>query len=150
MIVPFVKEHLLPLWEYSKTNEFRNNLRKLNQKLSISEATFPRIAFDLEHWQKVAAEKYPNGLPKPYSDDPTQWLFHGHPVKAENLLQVAVARLLGYRWPAEKVNAASSGINGEHNDKSAAESIEHASSRIDKNAAGSSVYDTLAEEAREL
>jgi hypothetical protein len=39
----------------------------------------------------------------PYSDDPTQWIFHGHPVKAEEetRLQVATTRLLGYRWPAE-------------------------------------------------
>jgi hypothetical protein len=52
-------------------------------------------------WQQVAAERYPNGLPKPYSDDPTQWLFHGHPQPATDPLQVAVARLVGYRWPAE-------------------------------------------------
>ena len=38
---------------------------------------------------------------KPYSDDPTQWIFHGHPRKSIDPLQVAVARLLGYRWPAE-------------------------------------------------
>lgn len=101
MILPEKEENLLPIWEYSKTNHFRENLRQLNQKLSISEATFQRINFDIDYWQKVASEKYPNGLPKPYSDDPTQWLFHGHPVKAENALQVAVARLLGYRWPAE-------------------------------------------------
>jgi REP element-mobilizing transposase RayT len=137
MIIPHQEEHLLPLWEYSKTAIFRNNLRKLNQKLSISEATFPRIGFDLEHWQKVAAEKYPNGLPKPYSDDPTQWLFHGHPVKAENPLQVAVARLLGYRWPAE-VNAASISVNNAN----------PASGSVNNNAAGSGIY--VSEEAREL
>ncbi|OYD53678.1 hypothetical protein CGK74_12085 [Thauera propionica] len=60
-----------------------------------------KVPFDLAHWQQVAAERYPNGLPKPYSDDPTQWLFHGHPQPATDPLQVAVARLLGYRWPAE-------------------------------------------------
>ena len=60
-----------------------------------------QVPFDLEHWKKVANENYPNGLPKPYSDDPTQWLFHGHPIKTDNPLQVATARLLGYRWPAE-------------------------------------------------
>jgi len=101
MIIPEREDFLLPIWEYSKTDEFRENLRKLNQKLSISEGTFPRINFDLEYWQKVAKEKYPNGLPKPYSDDATQWLFHGHPIKTENPLQVSVARLMGYRWPAE-------------------------------------------------
>ncbi|MBW3597503.1 MAG: SAM-dependent DNA methyltransferase, partial [Planctomycetes bacterium] len=34
-------------------------------------------------------------------DDPTQWLFHGRPEHSSAPLQVAVARLLGYRWPAE-------------------------------------------------
>lgn len=38
-------------------------------------------------------------LPKPYSDDPTQWLFTGDPMGSLHPLQVAVARLLGYRWP---------------------------------------------------
>jgi hypothetical protein len=28
-------------------------------------------------------------------------LFHGHPIKSENQLQVVLARVLGYRWPAE-------------------------------------------------
>jgi len=60
-----------------------------------------KVPFDLAHWQQVAAERYPDGLPKPYSDDPTQWLFHGHPQPATDPLQVAVARLAGYRWPAE-------------------------------------------------
>ena len=53
----------------------------------------------------MAAERYPNGLPKPYSDDPTQWLFHGHPQPSTDPLQVAVARLCGYRWPAETDSA---------------------------------------------
>jgi len=60
-----------------------------------------KVPFDLAHWQKVAAERYPNGLPEPESDDPTQWLFHGRPDESTSPLQVAVARLLGYRWPAE-------------------------------------------------
>jgi len=64
-----------------------------------------KVPFDLDHWTKVAQEKYPNGLPKPYSDDPTQWLFHGHPAQSDAPLQVAVARLLGYRWPAEQDSA---------------------------------------------
>ena len=55
-----------------------------------------------EHWQRVAAEEYPNGLPEPHSNDPTQWLFKGHPKGSTDPLQVAVARLLGYRWPDQE------------------------------------------------
>ena len=60
-----------------------------------------KVPFDLAHWQKVAAEKYPHGLPKPFSSDPTQWLFNGHPAGADQPLHVAVARLLGYQWPRQ-------------------------------------------------
>ena len=60
-----------------------------------------KVPFDVIHWKQVAAEQYPNGLPKPHADDPTQWLFNGHPKGSDEPLQVAVARLLGYRWPRQ-------------------------------------------------
>ena len=86
---------------FLESSEFNSEVRKLDQALKVMNATLLKIPFDLEYWLKIAAEKYPNGLPKPYSNDATQWLFHGHPFKTDNPLQVAVARLLGYRWPAE-------------------------------------------------
>jgi len=100
-IVPNDKNNLPAIWCFCSSPKFKEEVRKIDQKLNVTNATIVKVPFDLEYWQKVAEEKYPNGLPKPYSDDATQWLFHGHPVKAENSLQVAVARLLGYRWPAE-------------------------------------------------
>ena len=68
----------------------------------MTNATLVKVPFDLERWQQVAAEEYPNGLPEPHSDDPTQWLFKGHPKGSTDPLQVAVARLLGYRWPDQE------------------------------------------------
>lgn len=100
-IVPKKPEYIKSLYAYTKSQTFRKEIRKIDQKVSVTCATISKIPFDLDYWQKIAAEKYPNGLPKPYSDDPTQWLFHGHPIKSENPIQVAFARLLGYRWPAE-------------------------------------------------
>jgi len=100
-LVPEKVEHHLALWSYCSSEDFHVAVRKINQKLRVAEAVFELVPFDLDHWTKVAAEKYPNGLPKPYSDDPTQWIFHGHPAQSDEPLQVAVARLLGYRWPAE-------------------------------------------------
>jgi hypothetical protein len=73
----------------------------VSQKVDVATATLVQIPFDVLHWQTVAAEKYPDGLPEPESDDPTQWLFHGRPEASTAPLQVAVARLLGYRWPPE-------------------------------------------------
>lgn len=101
VVAPKSPEHLLPVFLYCRSSDFVEEIRKIDQKLSVTTATLLKVPFNLAHWQQVAAERYPNGLPKPYSDDPTQWLFHGHPQPATDPLQVAVARLAGYRWPAE-------------------------------------------------
>lgn len=93
--------NLKAIWSYCESEEYESNIKNIDQSLKVTNGTLTKVPFDLDYWQKVAKEKYPNGLPKPYSDDATQWLFHGHPIKAENPLQVTVARLLGYRWPAE-------------------------------------------------
>jgi len=107
------------LWSYCSTSEYCEAVRRIDQKMNVTNATLVKVPFDLERWTKVAEEKYPNGLPLPFSDDPTQWIFHGHPCKSvvwdedikwtgygpirfdSTVLHVAVARLLGYRWPAE-------------------------------------------------
>lgn len=81
------------------SDAFYEGVKSVDQALSVTESSFEKVPFDLEHWQKVAEERYPDGLPEPHSDDPTQWLFPGNIVGSESPLQVAVARLLGYRWP---------------------------------------------------
>ena len=40
-------------------------------------------------------------LPDVWSSDATQWIFHGHPQRCDFPLATAVARLVGYHWPAE-------------------------------------------------
>ena len=101
IISPKTQDLILPIWEYCQSRVYLNEVRKIDQKINVTNATLVKVPFDLAYWQKIATEKYPNGLPLPYSDDPTQWLFHGHPLHTPHPLQVALARLLGYRWPAE-------------------------------------------------
>ncbi|CDM25193.1 Type II restriction enzyme, methylase subunits [Castellaniella defragrans 65Phen] len=101
VVVPHDPVHLPAIWCFCSSPEYNEAVRRIDQKLNVTNATLVKVPFDLAHWQQVAAERYPNGLPKPYSDDPTQWLFHGHPQPSTDPLQVAVARLLGYTWPAE-------------------------------------------------
>ncbi|MEI8095562.1 MAG: hypothetical protein WCG80_15235, partial [Spirochaetales bacterium] len=101
VITPKRPEHLPALWAFVSSSEFNAEVRKIDQKLYVTCGTLLKVPFDLDHWTKVAAERYPNGLPQPYSDDPTQWIFHGHPATSTSPLQVALARLVGYRWPAE-------------------------------------------------
>jgi hypothetical protein len=100
-IIPRNQADLIPIWCFCSSPLFNIEIRKIDQGLKVTNATLVKVPFDLEHWQKVAKEKYPHGLPKPYSDDPTQWLFHGHPLHTESPLQVTIARLMGYKWPAE-------------------------------------------------
>jgi hypothetical protein len=100
-IIPKSQKHLPSIVAFIASGEYVREVRKLNQKLDVAAHTMVKVPFDSARWEKVAAVKFAKGLPKPYSDDPSQWIFHGHPHPASDPLQVAVARLLGYRWPAE-------------------------------------------------
>jgi hypothetical protein len=112
VIVPDSENDLTALWAFCNSPEFEREVRAIDQSLKLTNRTLTKVPFDLDRWTKVAAEKFPNGLPEPQSNDPTQWLFHGHPAgmleagdtrsaNPADLLQVAVGRLLGYRWPPE-------------------------------------------------
>ena len=119
VIIPSNSGHLAAIWCFCSSLQYNIEVRKIDQSLKVTNATLVQIPFDLDYWTKVAAEKYPHGLPSPFSDNPTQWIFHGHPASSVvwdedskqltkgalrrdgTVLQVALARLLGYRWPAE-------------------------------------------------
>lgn len=96
------EEHLAALWAYCSSKQYHDDVRVYDKSLKVR-CSLVRPVFELEKWQKVAAKKYPLGLPEPYSDDPCQWIFHGHPSKSDKgtVLHVALARLGGFRWPAE-------------------------------------------------
>jgi len=100
-IIPLADNHLAAMWCFLSSDGYKIEVRKLDNKVGVTPATLTKVPFDLAHWQEVAAEKYPHGLPKPFSSDPTQWLFNGHPAGADQLLHVAVCRLLGYQWPRQ-------------------------------------------------
>ena len=101
VIIPKLAAHTDAIRVFSESKDFCTEIRKLDQKVCAALDSVAKIPFDLPHWQKVAAEKYPDGLPKPHSDDPTQWLFNGNPKCSTQPLHVAVARLLDYRWPRQ-------------------------------------------------
>lgn len=100
-IVPSDAAAVPALWSYCTSEEFGQRVRQIDQKVNVTNATLTKIHFDLDHWQRVAIERHPNGLPTPYSNDPTQWLFNGLPKDSDSPLHVAVARLIGYRWPRQ-------------------------------------------------
>lgn len=101
-VIPKDPNHRAAIWAYCQSEEFRHEVRRIDSSsLKVPTLTLIKVPFNLSYWQKIAIDRYPNGLPKPQSDDPTQWLFHGRPEHSTAPLQVSVARLLNYRWPAE-------------------------------------------------
>ena len=98
-VVPLDPPLLPALYCYLGSRGYHDAVRAVDQALKVTNDTLSKVPFDLAYWQGVAAERYPNGLPEPHSDDPTQWLFKGDIATSTDPLQVAVARLLGYRWP---------------------------------------------------
>ncbi len=100
VILPKNLDYLPAIWAFCQSPEFNDAVRRIDQKMNVTNATLVKVPFDLEKWQKVADTA--DLLPEPYSNDPTQWLFKGNPVASTEPLQVAVARLLGYRWPQQK------------------------------------------------
>ncbi len=118
-LIPKDMNNLTAVWLFITSGFYNAEVRKINQKLAVDTQSMVNVPFDIEYWGRLANEHYPNGLPQPYSSDPIQWIFHGHPCASviwdeeskttavghlrqdESVLQVAVARLLGYQWPAE-------------------------------------------------
>ena len=118
-VIPFDVSNRAAAWAFIESREYTDLVRSIDSALKVTNKTLVKVPFDLSLWTKTAEEQYPNGLPQPYTNDPTQWIFHGHPCGSviwdedakwtahgelridDSVLQVSVARLLGYRWPAE-------------------------------------------------
>jgi len=119
VIVPKNKSDRRAIWCFCEGKYFNDAVRNFDQTLKVTSANLLKIPFDFEYWAEKASQDYPNGLPQPYTNYPIQWIFHGHPCGSviwdhytkwtrqgdtrvdDTVLQVALARLLGYRWPAE-------------------------------------------------
>ncbi len=111
VIIPKDPMHLESLWKFCSSPSYNHEVRKVDQSNKVRGALL-RVKFKPD-------ESDGSSLPKPHSNDPTQWIFHGYPCGSvvwdedskwtahgdlsvdDSVLQVAVARLLGYHWPAE-------------------------------------------------
>lgn len=119
VISPKKLEDFLPLYCFVMSDEFVATVRSIYKKPEVPPSYLVNIPIDFEYWRAEAERAFPFGAPKPYTNTPTQWIFHGHPCGSvvwddekkwtvhgplrtdDSVLHVAVARLLGYRWPAE-------------------------------------------------
>ena len=100
-ITPKNPDDLSALWAFVTSGEFEAEVRSLDAALAVSSGSLARVPIDVGRWRREAKERYPDGLPEPWSDDPTQWLFRGCPRETTEPLQVGVGRLVGYRWPEQ-------------------------------------------------
>jgi len=100
-VVPRDSGDLAAIWCFVRDEGFKAAVRRINTKIIVPSGAIFAVPFDAQRWREVAALEYPDGLPKVSTNDPTQAFFHGHPQPATDPLQVAIARLAGYRWPAE-------------------------------------------------
>ena len=98
-IIPNNSDNIPAIWAYCSSQEFVKEVRKLDQKLCVTNLTLIKVPFDIKYWTKVAVEA--GTLPAPFTTDPTQWLFLGNLNVSKTSLHVIIPRLLGYEWPKQ-------------------------------------------------
>jgi hypothetical protein len=104
-IVPRNESDLLAIWAYCSSPEFKTEVRRIDQSLKVTTNTLEKIPLEIQRWREVGSATYPKGLNARHSPKPTEWTFNGDIHASNNPLQVAVARLLGYRWPHQPKTA---------------------------------------------
>jgi len=98
-IVPNNEDDLNALWAFCTSPRFAEEMTKIDPKFAIANSSVTKVPFDRHEWASLSTiqdwERHRR------IKDPTQWLFDGFPCDCEYVLQVAVARLLGFRWPRQ-------------------------------------------------
>src|SRR5690606_33903213 len=89
------------LMEFAFSGELSRLVREFDQSIKPTNSSFEKVVFSKQDWAQGATFNNKKAFPLPYSDDPTQRIYHGHPQFATQPLHVAVSRLVGYTWPAE-------------------------------------------------
>jgi hypothetical protein len=101
VLIPSRIADLPAVWSFCRSGEFQKAVRRIDPTIKVTNSTLAKVPFDLEHWQEIAEKLYPLGLPVPWTNDPSQWLFTGRPESSTDKLQVGIGRLLGFRWPGQ-------------------------------------------------
>ena len=101
VLIPYNEKDIPAIWRYCSSHQYSDDVRKLSGKLSVTNSTLAKVPFDRSKWTTANQRESASHLFEIETSDPLQWAFHGHPAHAREPLQVAVARLLGYRWPSE-------------------------------------------------
>lgn len=112
-LVPKDPSKLHQLWSFCRSGRFSELVREIDKSLKLTPKTLLKIHWNPDEWN-IDSSDDDALIPEVYSSDPTQWIFHGHPGDCEEdlILQVALARIAGYRWPAETDSRIQLGLTG--------------------------------------
>jgi len=103
-LIPANETDLAALWCLCSSPGYAQEVRRVDQSIKVTNGTLVKVPVDFDHWRSIAAVRFPDGLPAPFSADPRQWIYTGTVVDTEAAapLHVAIARLLRYRWPDQQ------------------------------------------------
>ena len=74
------------VWEFCSSPEYEGLVRQLEPSMKANNAVLVKVPFEIDRWRETASQKTDRYIEKPFSNDPTQWVFHGHPAEAPALL----------------------------------------------------------------
>ena len=91
------------IWKFCSSPEYEDLVRTIEPSMKANNAVLVKVPFEIERWREAASQKTDGDIEKPFSTNLTQWVFHGHPANSTgaSALHVGLARLVGFRWPAE-------------------------------------------------
>ena len=101
VIVPHDERDIPAIWAYCSSREYSKEVRRLNSKLSVTNSTLAKVPYRSSVWSAATTGQSALDLYEMDTSNPSQWAFNGNPAQSDHALQVAICRLLGYRWPAE-------------------------------------------------
>ena len=93
-VVPVEEESLPALLEFGGSGALRRAVRQIDRGTIITNATLLDVPIDALPAGGGASTSLE-------TKHPYQWAFHGHVARSSDPLNVAVARLAGYRWPRQ-------------------------------------------------
>jgi len=101
VLTPKDPDDMSTLWNIVSDPFFTDLIDEIDSGPSVTGGTVAAVGIPQSMWRR-AAESPGNFTRTLDSDDPTQWLFLGDIATSTQPLQVAMARLLGYRWPDQE------------------------------------------------
>lgn len=101
--VPRDPAHLEALWALLSDPRLTEWIDEIDSGPSVTGGTIAAVRVDKDTWADLvsAAPKLIDGA-QAFVAEPYSWLFKGGVVASSHPLQVATARLLGYRWPNQQ------------------------------------------------